>query len=131
MAYGDYDGPDKPNKGHEGGACNRQRCQAEPAIWFNHGSNSWYCEDCKRDIGEDPVNKRDWEANFQPKLGHPMFETRDMMNNRDQRVCRVCDGGPGNYNACSCGMRYYDDRPSMLSGCMDFSEYYNSLPEAR
>lgn len=45
MAYGDCDGLDKPNKGHEGGACNRQRCQAEPAVWFNHGSNSWYCED--------------------------------------------------------------------------------------
>lgn len=24
MAYGDYVGPDKPNKGAEGGACNRQ-----------------------------------------------------------------------------------------------------------
>lgn len=29
MAYGDYVGPGKPNKGAEGGACNRQRCQAE------------------------------------------------------------------------------------------------------
>ena len=25
MAYGDYDGPNKPNKGVEGGACNRGR----------------------------------------------------------------------------------------------------------
>jgi hypothetical protein len=53
MAYGDYDGPNKPNKGHEDGACNRTLCQAEPAIWWNHGSHSWYCADCARDIGGD------------------------------------------------------------------------------
>ncbi len=84
MAYGDLplDAPCKPNKGHEGGACNRHRCQAEPALWFNHGSNSWYCEDCKRDIGNDVVNRRDWERNWQPRLGHPMFETREQMDAR-------------------------------------------------
>lgn len=34
MAYGDLpmDAPEKPNKGVEGGACNRRSCQAEPAI---------------------------------------------------------------------------------------------------
>jgi hypothetical protein len=79
MTYGDYDGDDKPNKGKEGGACNRGRCQAEPALWYNHGSFAWYCEDCARDIGNDAFNKRDWAANWQPQLGCPMFETRDMM----------------------------------------------------
>lgn len=79
MAYGDYDGDDKPNKGKEGGACNRGRCQAEPAIWYNHGSLAWYCEDCRRDIQFDSFNLRDWERNWQPQLGHPMFETREMM----------------------------------------------------
>lgn len=79
MAYGDYDGDDKPNKGQEGGACNRGRCQAEPAVWYNHGSLSWYCADCARDIGQDAFNLRDWNANWLPRLGHPMFETRDMM----------------------------------------------------
>jgi hypothetical protein len=82
MSYGDYDGPNKPNKGKEGGACNRTRCQAEPALWFNHGSYAWYCADCRRQIEFDPVNKHDWQRNFQPKLGHPMFETREMMSAR-------------------------------------------------
>lgn len=82
MAYGDYSGPDKPNKGKEGGSCNRQRCQAEPAIWYNHGSYSWYCSDCRRDIGFDPVNLRGWQRDWQPKLGHPQFETREQMQVR-------------------------------------------------
>jgi hypothetical protein len=47
MAYGDYDGPNKPDKGKEGGSCNRTRCQAAPALHYNHGSNSWYCRDCR------------------------------------------------------------------------------------
>ena len=86
MAYGDYDGPDKPNKGQEGGACKRQLCQDEPALWFNHGSNSWYCASCADQIGNDVVNLRDWQRNWQPRLGHPMFETREMMNARNQET---------------------------------------------
>lgn len=85
MAFGDLplDAPYKPNKGHEGGACNRQSCQAEPALWWNHGSHSWYCGDCARDIGDDPVNRSDWALNWFPKLGHPMFETREMIDARE------------------------------------------------
>lgn len=79
MSYGDYDGPNKPDKGKEGGSCNRTRCQCGPAIWFNHGSHSWYCKDCMWDIGEDPFNKQDWMMMFYPKHHHPMFETREMM----------------------------------------------------
>lgn len=82
MAYGDYSGPDKPNKGHEGGACNRQRCQAEPAVWFNHGSHSWYCEDCKDDITNDSFNTKEWELLYRPEYGHDRFETREMMEAR-------------------------------------------------
>ncbi|WP_339934547.1 hypothetical protein [Vreelandella glaciei] len=82
MAYGDYDGPNKPGKGKEGGSCNRTRCQISPADWFNHGSRSWYCADCRRDIEFDPVNSRDWQANFLPVVGHPMFETREIMDER-------------------------------------------------
>lgn len=89
MAYGDYTGPDKPNKGHEGGACNRTRCQCEPALWFNHGSRSWYCEDCARDIGQDSFNLRDWKLNYEPQLGHPMFETRDMIDDREKGIARL------------------------------------------
>jgi len=82
MAYGDYEGPNKPHKGKEGGACNRTACQAEPAIWWNHGSYSWYCADCRHDIETDAFNSRDWDRNFRPRLGHPMFETREMMTAR-------------------------------------------------
>ncbi len=82
MAYGDYDGPDKADKGKEGGSCNRRRCQASPALWYNHGSFKWYCGHCRRDIEFDSFNLRDWESNYRPKLGHPMFETREMMTAR-------------------------------------------------
>lgn len=93
MAYGDLprDAPLKPNKGKEGGACNRQSCQAEPALHFNHGSNSWYCGDCARDIGEDSFNRRDWEINWRPKCGHAMFETREEMDAREAKT-KTIDG---------------------------------------
>lgn len=85
MAFGDlsYDAPCKPNKGREGGACNRQSCQAEPALWFNHGSHSWYCADCRIAIQFDVCNRRDWERNWQPHCGHPMFETREQITARE------------------------------------------------
>lgn len=80
MAYGDYDGPNKLDKGKEGGSCNRTLCQASPAVWFNHGSRSWYCSDCRVDI--ESANRYGWQTNFQPKLGYPMFETIEMINQR-------------------------------------------------
>lgn len=84
MAFGDLplDAPCKPNKGHEDGACNRQSCQAEPANWFNHGSGAWYCGSCRQDIEFDSFNSLDWERNWRPRKGHPMFETRAMMKAR-------------------------------------------------
>jgi hypothetical protein len=86
MAFGDYSGPDKPNKGKEEGACNRQRCQAEPASFYNHGSFRWYCADCARDIGQDAVNARTWPVDFARMFPgeplHPMFETRAQMDAR-------------------------------------------------
>lgn len=81
MSYGDYNGPDKDDKGKEGGSCNRRRCQAAPALWYNHGSYSWYCKDCARDI---------WQANagtFHRDMGvtHPMFETREQITEREAK----------------------------------------------
>lgn len=70
----------KLDKGKEGGSCNRSACQAPNAIWFNHGSRSWYCEDCRRDL--ERANQRDWDTHFRPDCGHPMFETREMMQGR-------------------------------------------------
>ncbi len=57
--YGDYDGPDKPDKGQLGGSCNRTRCQAPDAVYFNHGSRSFYCADCADDLNRDEFNQRD------------------------------------------------------------------------
>lgn len=82
MAFGDYNGPDKPDKGKEGGSCNRTRCQCAPARWWNHESHSWYCDDCRVAIEFDRFNKREWDTRWLPKLGHPMFETREMMDAR-------------------------------------------------
>lgn len=85
MSYGDLPSgaPHRPNKGIEGGACNRERCQAEPALHYNHGSHAWYCGDCARDIGEDVVNARCWPLDFTRLFPgrrlHPMFETREQM----------------------------------------------------
>lgn len=85
MAYGDYNGPDKPDKGMENGSCNRSRCQCSPARWYNHGSYSWYCDDCAIAIGQDHVNLNHWNTVFFPNLKHPMFETREMMNIRENK----------------------------------------------
>lgn len=82
MAYGDYNGPDKPDKGCENGSCNRTLCQAPNARWYNHGSYSWYCDDCRETIQFDHVNLAGWKRDFEPKCGHPMFETREEMSAR-------------------------------------------------
>lgn len=74
----------KPDKGCEGGSCNRTACQAPNAIWYNHGSLSWYCEACANLIGNDVVNLADWMLNFYVKCGHPQFETRAMIDARER-----------------------------------------------
>ena len=84
MAFGDlpYDAPLKPNKGLEGGACNRQSCQAEPALFYNHGMHKWYCGVCARDIGQDHINRMGWVlSEYYP--GHPQFETREEIDKRE------------------------------------------------
>lgn len=86
MSYGDYDGPDKPDKGVEGGSCNRSRCQCAPALWYNHGSYAWYCTDCAIDIGLDHVNLALWNRDWLPRVGHPQFETREQMNARQPKA---------------------------------------------
>lgn len=82
MPYPEYNGPDKPNKGQQHGACNRGKCQDEPANWYNHGSLSWYCDSCRKEIQFDHVNLRGWKQHF-AKAGHPMFETQEMITVRE------------------------------------------------
>lgn len=84
--YGDYDGPNKADKGEQGGSCNRTRCQASPANYWNHGSYSWYCAGCALDIGQDHVNLRRWMSEHYPKVGHAMFETKEQMLAREANM---------------------------------------------
>jgi hypothetical protein len=84
--YGDYNGPNKADKGKSGGSCNRTLCQAAPADYYNHGSLSWYCVNCAHDIGQDHVNLRGWMRDWYPKCGHPMFETQEQMDARISEI---------------------------------------------
>lgn len=88
MPYPHYDGPIKANKGLKDGACNRERCQDEPALFYNHGSHAWYCSRCRHTIQFDEFNLRDWQKNWQPQCGHPMFETADQMTTRKDPWCQ-------------------------------------------
>jgi len=81
VPYGAYDGPDKADKGKEDGSCNRGLCQDSDAVWYNHGSYSWYCKSCMMDIYDDWA-RRMWVKDF-PKADYPMFETRQMMTARE------------------------------------------------
>jgi hypothetical protein len=83
VPYGAYHGPNKPDKGREGGSCNRTLCQASPAVWYNHGSYSWYCADCRVAIEFDTFNLKRWKIDFFPSIKHPMFETREMIVARE------------------------------------------------
>lgn len=80
MVKHDYDGPEKADKGIEGGSCNRSACQAPGAIWFNHGSYALYCTACKNWISDEWAVRR-WERDF-ARCGHPQFETREMIDAR-------------------------------------------------
>lgn len=82
MAYGDYDGPNKADKGKEGGSCNRERCQDSPANYYNHWSHSWYCKSCSLVIGRDAFNYKHWMKDYFPECQHPMFEARGAMTAR-------------------------------------------------
>ena len=70
------------DKGQENGSCNRTACQAPGARWYNHGSHAWYCGRCRRMIEFDAVNYRNWKRDHEPNCGHPMFETREMFEER-------------------------------------------------
>lgn len=61
---------------------------------------------------------KEWELLYRPKYGHDRFETREMMEARDAY------SAPGYQTAPP------DERPSMLTGCMDITEY-NKLPYSR
>lgn len=49
---------EKPDKGQKGGSCNRRACQAPGAMWFNHYTDKYYCQDCARLINR--ANPEGW-----------------------------------------------------------------------
>lgn len=103
MPYRSYSGPNKPDKGQENGSCNRGLCQDSGAKWYNHGSFAWYCDHCKVTL-DDEWAKRNWAKEFHTAY-HPQFETREMMDRRQNiqnQVIEMLDnvlanGYPHNY----------------------------------
>lgn len=87
MPYGEYDGPDKADKGKEGGSCNRSLCQDSPAVWYNHGSYAWYCADCKHTLNDEWARVT-WAREFAWKQC-PQFETRLMLDGRGAEPVHV------------------------------------------
>lgn len=74
----------KPDKGHENGSCNRTACQQSPATWFSNIMKKWYCARCADLIGNDPHNRRDWETDLKKYCPNGLFETRAMMDLREE-----------------------------------------------
>ena len=60
----DYDGPDKPDKGHFNGSCNRYRCQQPGATWYNHSTRKYYCRACADWLNFDKFNFADAQRMF-------------------------------------------------------------------
>lgn len=46
MAYGDYSGPKKADKGKKGGSCNVTSCQ-KPGANYLHQNGNYYCIECR------------------------------------------------------------------------------------
>jgi hypothetical protein len=44
---------DKPDKGKDGGSCNRQACQTPGATWYNRTMDAYYCPSCANLINRD------------------------------------------------------------------------------
>lgn len=63
-----------PLKGKKHGNCNRTACQKEnSAVWYNHGTSKWYCEECAKWLNEDRFNKADAMSMF----GHDLCTHMD------------------------------------------------------
>lgn len=48
---------DKPGKGLYDGRCNRMACQQPGAVWYNHSTRKYYCEECAHELNR--YNRRD------------------------------------------------------------------------
>lgn len=44
--YREVEPGDHPDKGQMGGHCNTRACQKPGAVWYNTGTDSYYCSPC-------------------------------------------------------------------------------------
>ncbi len=66
-----------PLKGKKHGNCNITACQKpNSAVWYNHGTSKWYCEECAKWLNEDRFNKADAMRMF----GHDLCTHMDDPN---------------------------------------------------
>lgn len=47
------------DKGEYLGSCNRSACLKAGAVWFNHSTRRYYCEDCAHWLNTNDFNRRD------------------------------------------------------------------------
>jgi len=82
-----------PLKGKKHGNCNRTDCQKEnSAVWYNHGTSKWYCEECAKWLNEDRFNKADAMSMF----GHDLCTHMDDENSpQDHKVLVIGDNHTG------------------------------------
>lgn len=63
------------DKGEYGGSCNITACQRpNSALWYNHSTRRFYCQECATTLNNDPFNHHDSHKLFGHDLctlGHP------------------------------------------------------------
>jgi len=78
------DNHDAKLKGIEGGNCNRTACQAPHAIWYNEGTQAYYCKHCAILIQRDA---NDYAEQCQEE---PMILFKGIFDHDDPRH-KLCD----------------------------------------
>lgn len=78
-------------KGKEGGNCNRTTCQQPHALYFNVGTNAYYCYECAKDINDFAMNVRDGSAmNLFPDFANVRVkQLNDRANTRAERMLHM------------------------------------------
>ena len=82
-----HSGPNKEDKGHKGGSCNRTACQQPGAYWFNHSTRAYYCTPCARMLNREAELFRGSDTYLQD-LGHELCTLDPEFENMDDRRAR-------------------------------------------
>jgi hypothetical protein len=71
-APGNHTGPNRPDKGVKGGACNVTACQLpNSAVWWHHSTRAYYCDVCAEELNR--VNRKDAHDLY----GHDLLTKED------------------------------------------------------